>query len=262
MKIEFIGNIYLQPFLNQQELNYLNSFSSGVHFDNSLSPFFGLYDISVSENNLLANNFIFDKSIDLERSKNLNPNLVNLSVLFPFFKSSINFTEKSIKFNLTNLKNKEEFIYFLEDISQSIFFYYNHFLKSDCHSKILDTKFFHFFNSHNILGNLYFKLSEFGEMYRFTCSNEKIFISKGKYPIQIKGKNYLIDSNELYDIPTNRQLQSLYNKLSVVDIKNNAIFEEYTVFTYTHSEELNKLLHFHTLSFKFPYKAKNKINKI
>ena len=111
LKVEFIGNIYLQSSLNQQELSYLNSFASGVHFDNSSSPFLGLYDTSISKGNLLDNNFIFDKGIDLERSKNLNPVALDLSVLFPFFKSPIHFTEKSIKFDIIDLKSKEEFIF-------------------------------------------------------------------------------------------------------------------------------------------------------
>ena len=262
MKIEFLGNFYLQPYLTSLELNFLTVFCSSVHIENTNDRFLGLYDMSVTKKNLQENIFVFDKDLDLKRNLEAHDEKQN-SDLFPFLKSPVNFTEKSIKFELIDIKTTEEFIFFMQLISQSILFYYKHFFQNNCFSKVLDKEFFSFFNQHNFSGNLYFKLSEFGEIYRLTGSNEKISLFKGFYPAQIRGKNYRISSSHNYDRDTKKQLESYYNKLSIIDIKNNAIFDQdSTAFDYIISTELSKLLNYHTLTARLPLKNKDKINKI
>ena len=86
---------------------------------------------------------------------------------------------------------------------------------------------------------------------------------KGFYPAQLRGKDYRISSSYSYDRDIKKQLDSYYNKLSIIDIKNNAIFEQdSTTFDYIISTELNKLLNYHNLTAKLPLKNKDKIHKI
>lgn len=263
MKIDFLGNFYLQPFLNETELNFFKVFTSGIHFNNSDSPFMGLYDLSISEENLKLKSFIFNKDFDLKRNVEIDSNAIQNSSLFPFLKSPVYFTEKAIKFDLTKIKNTEEFIFYIQLISQSIGFYFQHFFQEKSYANILDKDFFSFLEKHTLTGSLYFKLSEFGEIYRLTGSNDNFSLFKGVYPAQIRGKNYQISSGNSYDRDTKKQLESFYNKLSIVDIKQNAIFEQdSTSFSYSISEEVQKLLNYHSLTSKLPSKIRNKINKI
>lgn len=268
MKIDFLGNFYLQPFLTAQELNYLNAFCSSIHFDNNGSPLLGLYNISISNEDLLNKCFHFNQQINIDRSSFINTNSSQPSVLFPFLNSPIHFTEKAIKFSFIDIKNTADFIYFIEYISTSILFYYQHFFKQNSYCHILNKDFFNFFQLHNFSGNIYFKLADFGHIYRLTGCNDKITLFKGKYNLQTKGKDYLISSDISYDKVTQRQLNSLYSKISIIDIKNNALFdEEGTIFSFMISEELQKMLQFYSLDSKLislpthkPYI--NKIHKI
>lgn len=258
-----LGNIYLQPFFNAQELSYLTAFSSSSHFDNNSSALLGLYDISVSKEDLSNKVFNFNKEIDAQRIGERKEVSFEASNLFPFLKSPVNFTEKSMKFSLMDIQDKLGFIFFMEYLSRSILFYYQHFLKKNCHSTILDKEFFNFLEIHDFSGNIYFKLSVFGEMYRLTCTNEKIALFKGTYVTDINSKNYIISSAQTHEKKTQRQLDSFYHNLSIIDIKKNALFEEEgTVFSYIISEDLQKMLQFHHLNTKLHSKSKEKIHKI
>lgn len=264
MKIDSLGNIYIQSPLNNLELSYLQAFSSSVHYDNNEHEFLGLYDISVLEHHMLNKQFIFDLTLDSQRSlhSNFDKEAVE-SVFFPFFKSPLNFTEKAIKFNFPDIKNVEEFLFFIQHISQSLLFYFKHFFSINAYCQQLDKDFFDFFSMHSISGNVYFKLSAYGHIYRLTCGNDHIALFKGYYPTAIRGKNYHIHNDKIYDISIKKQLESVYNKLSTIDIKNNALFEEEgTIFSFQHSDTLDKLLQFHQLNSKLQAKSKNKISKI
>lgn len=265
LKIKFLGNIYLQPLLNLEELSYLTAFSLSSHFENKSSSLLGLYDISVSPDNLLNKVFNFNEKIDSQRIISSQDVSIKTGSLFPFLKSPINFTEKSLKFSLIDFKNKKNFLDFIQYISYSILFYQQHFFQKNCYAKSLDKKYFDFFYEHDFLGNLYFKLSDFGEIYRLTVNKEKISLFQGTYPVEIGKKNYLISSAFEYDIKIKRQLDYIYNNLSIIDIKNNSLFEkEEIVFSYTISEELEKILQFNYLSNKLHSKnnIKDKLCKI
>lgn len=264
MKIDSLGNIYIQSLLNELELSYLNAFSNSVHFDNPSNELLGLYDISVLQKDIENMNFVFDPGVDLRRSLETNYDKETFSsVFFPFFKSPLSFTEKSIKFFTPEIKNSEEFLFFINHIAQSLMFYFNHFFSQNCYSKILNKQFFEFFSTHSISGNIYFKLSEYGHIYRLTCYNNHVSLYCGFYPTSVHGKPYKINSKESYDVFTKKKLESIYNKISIIEIKNNAIFEEMdTIFSFQHSETLEKMIQFHTLNSKFQVKSKNKINKI
>jgi hypothetical protein len=264
LKIDSVGNIYIQSPLNKMELSYLQVFSNSVHYDNAGDSLLGLYEVSVLNEDILKKQFSFDSNLDLKRSLDSNYDKENFkSVFFPFFKSPVSFTEKSIKINFCDIKNPDDFLFFIETIAQSLLFYFHHFFSQNSYSKILNKDFFDFFSKHSILGNVYFKLSDYGHMYRLTCSNEHIALFKGVYPVSIKGKYHKINVEESYDIYIKKQLESIYSKLSVIDIKNNCIFEEGgTSFSFTNSDTLNKLIQFHLLHSKFQEKLKNKINKI
>lgn len=263
LKIDFIGNIYIQESLQPLELQYLQTFCSSVHYLNPDNHLLGLYDLSVSYDNLLNKNFVFDEQINLERSILHNPDNTD-NHLFPFYKPNLSFTEKSIKFSFIDIKNKEDFLYFLEYLAQSIVFFYSHFLSNNSYCKIFNKQFFNFFNVHNLHGNVYFKLSDYGSMFRLTCLDDKITLYKGCYCVNIKGKSYTIKHDTHYhSIDVQKQLLSIYDKLSMIDIKNNALFEdEGTLFSYTTSETFNKLLQFHILNNKLEHKTKDKIHKI
>lgn len=264
MKIDSLGNIYIQSPLNALELSYLQAFSSSVHYDDNGHEFLGLYDISVLEHHIFDKQFIFDSTLDSQRSLNSPFDKETFeSVFFPFFKSPFTFTEKAIKFNFPDIKNVDEFLFFIQHISQSLLFYFQHFFAKNSYSKQLDKDFFDFFSMHSISGNVYFKLAEYGHIYRLTCGNDHIGLFKGYYPTAIRGKDYQINTDKIYEISIKKQLESVYNKLSTIDIKNNALFEEEgTIFSFPSSDTLDKLIQFHHLNYKLQSKSKNKINKI
>lgn len=263
LKIDFIGNIYIQEILQPLELQYLQTFCSSVHYINADSHFLGLYDVSVNNKNLLQKNFLFDEQLNLERSIIHSAQQTDLD-LFPFYRPSLSFSEKSIKFSFIDINNKEDFLHFIDYIAQNILFFYHHFFSDNCYCKFFNKDFFNFFNVHSVHGTVYFKLSDYGNMFRFTCSNDKITLQTGRYPTSIKGKSYMIQNTDTYyNIDIEKQLQSIYNNLSMIDIKKHALFEEEgTCFNFTTSDTFNKLLHFHKLNNKLEHKAKEKIHKI
>lgn len=264
MKIDLIGNIYIQESLNKLELDYLTSFCSSVHYINKNSEALGLYDTSINKDNLLIKNFIFDEQLNLERSILHNPEESSQLELFPFYKPNITFTEKSIKLSFIDIKNKEDFLYFIEYLSHNILFFYNHFFSNNAYCKIFDKEFFDFFNQHSLHGHVYFKLSNYGLIFRLSCIDGQITLQQGYYPTIIKGSTYQIHENNIHNgINIQKQLESVYNKLSIIEIKNNALFEEEGIlFSFNSSDTFNKLLQFYKLNHKLEHKTKDKIHKI
>lgn len=255
-KIEYIGNIYVTPTFNEQELRFFDCFHKSSHHYDSSSSNLGLYDLSDN------NDFIFNNEINSSRIQSINPD--ENENIFPFFKSFISFTEKSLKFDekFLSIKSPDEFNLFIDLLAQSFLFHFNHFFSKDAYSKIIDSKKFHFLQSHDINGTLYFKLSNYGSFHKVLIKNSSFQFFNGSYNISINGKNFIISTEQQYDFITNKKLSSAYDKLTLIDIKNNAIFENGTEIFYDDHDIVKKLLNFKRLDNKFLSKDKEKLKKI
>ena len=266
IKVETIGNIYFSNNISDLELNYLDLYSKSYHFENNDIDNFGLFWVACSEENRLKYQFIFDEDINKKQfeSKNINNSLQDDSI-FPFFKSSISFTKKAIKFNLDKVKDESSFIFNIAYLSKCIKFYYHYFLAENCIAKSLDPEFFSFLSNISLIGNVYFKLPTYGLMFKLSVNNDQITLHKGKYLVKIKEQEFCINSElHINNQDIQKKLKSIYDKLSIIDIKNNAIFndDDTTVFDFEIPSKISKLLNYEHLKNKLSAKNKEKVHKI
>jgi hypothetical protein len=216
----------------------------------------GLYELSCHDN------FVFDSLIENSRKNSFDFN--DTHDIFPFFNSFISFTEKSLKFdeNIMSLKTNDDFKLFLQLFAQSLIFHYRHFFSKQAYIHVIAPGKFTFLNSHDINGTLYFKLSSYADFYKVVIQNSSFSFYKGTYHTSINGKNLIISQKNDYDFVTQKKLQSFYDKLSLIDIKNNAIFEDGTIINYEDHEFVKKLLSFKKLENKLVFKNTEKVKKI
>lgn len=255
-KIEHIGNIYVSPTFSDKELDFYHCFHKSVHFYNPSDESLGLYELSCQDN------FVFDNLLNTSRINSFEPN--DDYNIFPFFNSFISFSEKSLKFeeNIPTIKNDDEFQNYLHLLAHSLIFHYNHFFDKQAYVHIISPGKFSFLKPHEIYGTLYFKLPSYANFYKIVINNSSFYFFKGIYHTSINGKKFIISEKQNYDFISNKKLQSFYDKLSLIDIKNNAIFEDGTEIFYHDHEIVKKLLNFKKLDNKFLSKDKDKVKKI
>jgi len=255
-KIEHIGNIYVTPTFSEAELNFYNCFLKSAHFYNPSDDNLGLYELSCN------NHFVFDSSINASRINSFDP--TDSDNIFPFFNSFISFTEKSLKFedHILSLKNNDEFQSYLQLLAYSLIFHYRHFFNHQAYIHTIVPGKYSFLKPHEINGTLYFKLSSYADFYKVVIQNSSFSFFKGSYHTSINGKNFIISQKNDYDFISKKKLLSFYDKLSLIDIKNNAIFEDGTIINYEDHEFVKKLLSFKKLDNKLVFKNTEKVKKI
>lgn len=266
--MDTLGGFIFNPPLNEKEKNYFDCYFQSTHCQRN-EFLLGLYGCSYNKKIYEKNSdFQFDnteeitlnnETIALEHVTNQNPwIIIGKKLVLDEYKKNINYHDLLLCVNELSL-------------------FIHHFFSKEPIAKKLDSEYFSFLEPRELQGKIYIKLDETASLFVIEVLEDKVKLCELNYIYKLpfndkKEDNIILNGKLLEDLEKTHtlskdffaRLKKQYREINLVDIKKEPLLDENycSIFQYSPSSEINKVLHYIDLNNTIQGKGRYKFIKI